>query len=207
MSDALSTLAQRLTRGRCAIGVMPLTEGDPDTLPGPERHAIARAIPRRQREFAAGRQAARLAMRNALCVPMGPDRAPVWPSGWTGSITHAGDMAIAAVSRTARMVGIDLECDADLPADILESVLNTAERARLVDLRQARLIFAIKEAAYKAQYPITQQVLGFEAFEVRLEGDRFEAVFQGDIGPFRRGETLCGLFGHTEGLILAAVTL
>lgn len=206
MSDALSSLARRLTGGRCGIGVVAVAKGDPEALPEVERLAIARAVPQRQREFAAGRQAARLAMRQPFSLPMGADRAPVWPAGWVGSISHAGPWAIAAMSREVRMVGIDLEQDQDLPAEVLNTVLSGGELARLADLRQARLIFAIKEAAYKAQYPVTRQLFGFEVFEVRLEGDGFDAVFQDDIGPFRRGETLSGLFGRAEGLVLAAVT-
>ena len=57
-----------------------------------EARAVARAVPARRAEFAAGRRAAHRAMERlgvpAAPVAMGSDRAPVWPPGVIGSISH-----------------------------------------------------------------------------------------------------------------------
>ena len=207
MSEALTALARRVTGGRCQVAAVPVALGDTGALLGAEPAAITGAVPARQREFAAGRMAARRAMGQPLVLPMGPDRAPLWPDGWSGSITHAGPWAVAAAMRGKAMVGLDIEPDEDLPEEILDTVLTPLERAALRDLRQARLIFAIKEAAYKAQYPCSRQIFGFEVFEVRLSGDGFEAVFQQPIGPFRSGEGLFGCFGAAGGFVMAGLVL
>lgn len=205
MSEALTALARQVTGGRCQVATVPVALGDPGALLGNEAEAISGAVPARQREFAAGRVAARMAMGQPLALPMGPDRAPIWPAGWSGSITHAGLWAVAAALRGQGLVGLDMEPDEDLPAEILDTVLTPVERSVLRDLRQARRIFAIKEAAYKAQYPLSGQIFGFEVFEVRLGGAGFAAVFQQDIGPFRRGEALIGLAGVADGFVMAGI--
>lgn len=205
MSEALTALARQVTGGRCHVAAVPVALGDTGALLGAERAAITGAVPARQREFAAGRMAARMAMGQQMVLPMGSDRAPLWPDGWSGSITHAGPWAVAAAMRGQGMVGLDMEPDEDLPEEILDTVLTPIERAALRDLRQARLIFAIKEAAYKAQYPRSRQIFGFEVFEVRLSGDGFEAVFQQSIGPFQRGEGLFGRFGTAGGFVMAGL--
>ena len=72
------------------------------------------AVNKRQREFAAGRAAAHTAMANLGVPPQailnGDDRAPIWPEGLTGSITHTRGCAIAIVARNSdvRALGIDV---------------------------------------------------------------------------------------------------
>src|SRR5690606_967724 len=58
-------------------------EGNLQRLWPVEHAAISHAVPRRQREFAAGRTAARAAMSQLgwppSAVPSAPDRSPIWP--------------------------------------------------------------------------------------------------------------------------------
>lgn len=166
-----------------------------------EARAIAAAVPGRQAEFSAGRAAARMAMGANAAVPMGPDRAPVWPPGIVGSISHAGGWALAVVG--AGPIGADLELDEDLPDEVCETVLLPAERG--LDRRRARLVFSAKECAYKAQYPATRALFGFETFAVSLGDGVFRAVWQRDVGPFRTGEALEGRFAIGGGFILTGI--
>ena len=202
---SLATLAARVLPG-LSHAVEPV--GPADLFPQ-EAQAIAGAVPLRQHEFAAGRKAARAALRRPLPIPMGADRAPVWPPGWVGSITHAGGWAIAAVSADHRLLGIDLELDDDLPADIWDTVLLPSERdglhGRADAGRLARVIFSAKESAYKAQYPLSRALFGFEQFAVDLGEGVFTATFQGAVGPFRRGDRLDGRFARADGFILTAI--
>ena len=63
-------------------------------------------------DFAAGRACAHLAQKH-LGLSAQPilrdERAPVWPKGQCGSISHAKDWALAAVSTSLRSIGVDVE--------------------------------------------------------------------------------------------------
>lgn len=183
-----------------------------DRLWPAEAAAIAGAVPARQAEFAAGRAAARRCLaalgKDAAALPVGHDRAPVWPDGLFGSISHAAGVAVAAVSPT-RVPGLDVEEDAALEAELWPLILTVAERARLPSDqpgRAARRIFAAKEAVFKAQRPGARAMFGFDAVEIDVAGSLFTARFQTSVGAFARGQTLSGRIATVSGLILAGVT-
>ncbi|WP_417597717.1 4'-phosphopantetheinyl transferase family protein [Pararhodobacter oceanensis] len=194
-----------------ARGICAMARADVARLFHVEHSAVESAVPARQREFAAGRIAARQAMGRDLPVVMAEDRAPVWPAGVTGSVTHAGGWALAVAGAADKLIGTDLEVDAALPAEVWETVLTNSERAALRDMpdagRWARVIFSAKECAYKAQYPRTKQVFGFEVFEIALEpvAGEFTAVFQRDIAPFAAGDCLRGRYSIGGGFVLTGI--
>ncbi|SFL72043.1 4'-phosphopantetheinyl transferase family protein [Shimia aestuarii] len=186
-----------------------------------EAPAIARAIPARRREFAAGRHAARRAMGligvAPRALPGGQNRAPQWPAGLTGSISHDATSCIALVTRTDRFraLGVDVEPDAPLPEDLVPEICVSAERAWLETqpvvsrYMLARKIFCAKEALYKAQFPLTRLLFGFDAVQVFLDPgqDTFTAVFLRTVGPIRAGSRLSGRVGSAGGHVLAMVSL
>src|SRR5207245_11366486 len=115
---------------------------------------------RSRREFAAGRACARAALHR-LGFPRGPllsgaDRAPIWPAGAVGSITHCPGYCAAAVARRrdVRALGIDAELNEPLPDGVAELVCTeteltwTAMSAPRGTHWQA-LIFSAKESVYK----------------------------------------------------------
>jgi 4'-phosphopantetheinyl transferase EntD len=188
--------------GACAIGdAGPLWPGE----------AVPGAVPARQAEFAAGRTAARLALADLglppVAVPMGADRAPHWPAGLAGSLTHAGGVALAAVLRAPAAVGIDIEPDADLPADVLDSILTPAERAALPDLRAARVVFSAKEAFFKAQYPRTGRMIGFDAADVALQDGGLVLTVAAPLPGLPAGVRLAGRWARAGGFVLTALCL
>lgn len=70
--------------------------------------------PKRQREFLAGRLAARTVLQQvqAHTLAVGRDgHAPIWPAGFCGSISHGAGLAaaIAARSPSWRSLGLDIE--------------------------------------------------------------------------------------------------
>lgn len=167
------------------------------------------AVAARRAEFAAGRAAAAMAMQGlgltALPVATGPDRAPVWPAGVVGSITHTRAVALAAVAR-AGALGIDAERVGAVVPDLWDTVLTPVERALAdVDPALATVIFCAKEAVYKAQYPITGQLFGFDRLEVTLHGDTFAARFSRATGPIAQGTLWAGRYADVAGHIIAAV--
>ncbi|MGL4319901.1 MAG: 4'-phosphopantetheinyl transferase family protein, partial [Paracoccaceae bacterium] len=164
------------------------------------------AIPARRAEFAAGRAAAAQALAAlgiTADVPMGDDRAPIWPAGISGSITHTKTMAFAAVA-TAGAIGIDLEPEGAVAADLWTHVLRPEEREIV---RQnpalATRIFCAKEAVFKAQYPLTKLMFGFERLLITLDGGGFAARFMADTGAIGAGHVWPGQLICADGHILA----
>lgn len=200
--------------------------GPTDGLLPVEAAAISAAVPRRRGEFAAGRRAARRAMaalgHPPAAIPMGPDRAPVWPDGLVGSISHTADCCIAVVTPTGPVaaLGIDLEPDLPLETGLWDSICTraelealqacaSAERGRLV-----RRIFAAKEAVYKAQYPLTGALIGFDAVTIdglilaqsQIHGTGLS--FRADLVlPNRPSVFLYGKIAIVTGMTVATVTI
>ncbi|MDH4023164.1 MAG: 4'-phosphopantetheinyl transferase superfamily protein [Gammaproteobacteria bacterium] len=171
--------------------------------------------PRRLLEFTAGRTCAHEAL--ALIgspshgVPIGPQREPVWPRGVVGSISHSGDLAVAAVAPATLLhaIGIDIEPALPLDADLLGRICRPAELARLrrgpdTALR-AKLVFSAKESVYKCLWPTTRQFLEFSDVEIVLEepGENFRVV---GWGPLRElsSASLTGRYTRAARYIITA---
>jgi len=190
-------------------------------LLSPERAGMGRMVDKRQREFTAGRVAAHRAMAElgypAQPVLPGADRAPIWPDGLMGSLSHCDSLCICAMgrSRDVQSLGVDVEEDAPLDAELFDAILTPPERNWLNKQpademgRLARLLFSAKETAYKAQYPLSRTVLDFESISIELgiETGRYDAIFMHSVGPFATGTRLSGRFVRAQGLILTGITL
>jgi 4'-phosphopantetheinyl transferase EntD len=139
---------------------------------------ITRATEKRRREFSAGRNCARAALVKlglpAMAIPMGPRRQPLFPATVVGSITHTGDYCVAAVVRQGVVCSLGIDAEADVPMEeaVVRRVLGEEERNALqryaylgnVDV----LAFGLKEAFYKAAFPICQRYIDFEEVAIRL---------------------------------------
>lgn len=186
-----------------------------DDLWHQEQAMISRAVPQRRQEFAAGRRAARRAIAELglrpTAIAAGQDRAPIWPTGLTGSISHCDTLCIAAVSQTHRSIGIDIETPQPLHAELIPIVCTAREREWLQDhpaaLRGqlAKRIFCAKEAAFKAQFPLTGRMIGFDALSIRSgRNNLFGVIWQQpipDLPPLQGKLVMC------HGMILACVTI
>lgn len=180
-----------------------------------ERACLNRVAPTRLRAFDAGRSAARQALRDlgvSAPVLVGADGAPAWPNDITGSIAHSESCALAVVARQTDHIalGVDVEEDRPLEPDLIPSICSDAEQARLPlheSGRAAMAVFCAKEAAYKCQYPLTGQMLDFDAFDVTFQADRFTARFARRVGRFAAGTALPGRIGTAGGVIVALVAL
>ncbi len=197
-------------------------EVDPHTvragLVKAEKEAIAGAAQTRIEQFTAGRACSRIALgrlgvASTTPIPRGEDRAPVWPPGFVGSISHTDTWCAAAVARAAdvRSIGIDLEPATPLQEALWRRVCTPKERDWLHELSApgltGKILFSAKEAVYKCQYTITQQFLGFHAVEIELGDGTFRAVFQQQAGEFQPGHVMSGRFLVEEGLVAAACEL
>src|SRR5688572_14161086 len=157
------------------IGYRVISPGDEDTLREAEAASISSTNPNVRRASGAARIVARgLLMRLGYPdaqVPKGAGGAPIWPAGVVGSLAHDEAVAVAAVGlrRDFASIGIDVEPAGALPADMLALVVTPRER-RVIDDDpvRARLLFAAKEAVYKAIYPLDGVFLEFGDIEVDL---------------------------------------
>lgn len=191
------------------------------TLFAEEEAVVARAGDKRRREFATVRACARdalaaLGVAPAAIVP-GASRAPTWPPGVVGSMTHCTEYRGAAVARAADLasIGIDVEPNAPLPEGVLSLVarnedLPLPDSVRRTGVAVDRLLFSAKESVYKAWFPLAQRWLGFEDATVRLRADgTFTTRILVDART-DRGHTLSHLEGRwttDRGLIGTAVVV
>lgn len=182
-----------------------------------EAALVARAVEKRKREFATARVLAREALARigapAVEILNASDRAPIWPAGIAGSISHCDTRAVVAVARrdVAGTVGIDIEHRAELKRELWRSVFTRREIADLEERfdtaargRLALAMFSAKEALYKAQYPWTTTYMGFHELEVALapssseqssgEQGAIACTFLNDVGSFARGTVIAGRY-------------
>jgi 4'-phosphopantetheinyl transferase EntD len=183
-----------------------------------ERDAIEGAAQTRVEQFTAGRVCSRLALVRlgvAATTPIerGEDRAPIWPRGFIGSISHTDSWCAAAVARLGelRSIGIDLEPATPLKEALWRRVCTPEERERLRHLPDpglmGKILFSAKEAVYKCQYPLTTQFLGFHAVQVEVGDGSFRAVFRQEAGEFKLGYEMSGRYLVQDGLVAAACEL
>lgn len=217
-------MVERLAQGLFPLEVtvaLAFPWDDPGDLMPQEAACLPRAIDKRLREFAGGRRAARAGMARLGHRPTAilhrSDRAPVWPAGLVGSISHTDAVCLAALTRSGDFaaLGLDIEEDADLPDHIRHEVCTPTELAWLSVQpghqrgRLARLIFCAKECAYKLQYPLTGQMLGFDAFEITpdLQTGQFEATLTRDVAPFAARAHFPGRFAFGANLVMTGMAL
>lgn len=148
-----------------------------------EESAVARAIERRRRQYAATRHLARQLFQR-FGLPPAPvlnhaDRSPIWPTGFVGSITHTDHwcgVALAPASRVGSL-GIDAEARRPLRRELLEHILTSDELDGMASRglepeALGALWFSAKESVYKCAFPQVRRYVGFA--EVALDVD-FEA--------------------------------
>lgn len=160
----------------CVIEFAPPALVDDQLFPD-ERTLIATSVPKRRAEFGTARVCARRALQRlgiapVSLVPMN-DRAPRWPQGIVGSITHTTGYCAVVVARAERFrsLGLDVEQDKVLAPEIIRMICTPRELQTLGAraARDAIVYFAAKEAFYKCQYPLTQQFLDFQDVELTVD--------------------------------------
>ena len=153
-----------------------ITMGDEYTLLSEEIDAFELSIPRVRRQSGAARLVARELLA-ASGLPKGPlprarGGATHWPPGIVGSLAHDDEIAVAAIARAELFIGlgIDVEPSMPLPRELIERVATPGERKRYAGrVLESRVLFAAKEAVYKAQYASDEIFLEFHDIEVDLD--------------------------------------
>ncbi|MDI3271400.1 4'-phosphopantetheinyl transferase family protein [Pseudomonas sp. MDT1-16] len=185
---------------------------------------IQRSVAKRQAEFLAGRVCARAALQQleglSFVPAIGEDRAPVWPTHITGSITHSTGRAAAIVAKKAhwRGLGMDLEnlLNPERAERLSGEILTAPELQRMTAGRRDQLAmlvtltFSVKESLFKALYPIVQQRFYFEHAEVLewTETGEVRLRLLTDLSSeWRSGTELDAQFGVMDGQLLSVVSI
>lgn len=157
--NQLREVAQALAPMGAVMEVAMIDQHSDELLPQ-ERQFVESWAPHRQREFAMGRMCARRALDSLVAgvASLLPDAdgIPQWPEGVVGSISHCRGVAMATVANSAdcRLLGLDLEKINRLSAGAINKVLHPIEESFVCgDQLKASILFSLKEAFYKAQFP------------------------------------------------------
>ena len=181
-------------------------------------------VAKRQTEYLAGRLCARTALQRLSgisAVPtVGPDRAPQWPTGTLGSITHGSGWAGALVGHSTDWRGLGLDIEQVMPANRAErlagEILTPAELLRLETLpaeqraQRISLTFSLKESLFKALYPLVLRHFYFHDAELlSCEADnnvRMRLLI--DLhADWPAGSELPGQFVEFDGYLLSLVSI
>jgi enterobactin synthetase component D len=175
---------------------------------------LERAVAKRRAEYLAGRHAARSALRALGCVPSQvtatEDRAPLWPHGVIGSISHTSDLAMCSVALRTHLfaLGIDTEKEIapDMAREIAASIIGPAEQRYLGCLpltleHGVTLALSAKESLYKALYPHVGRFFDFSAaqlIEVDTETLSLALILTEDwSAQWRLGSVVTGTYSCT----------
>ncbi|MCU5773142.1 4'-phosphopantetheinyl transferase superfamily protein [Erwiniaceae bacterium BAC15a-03b] len=146
---------------------------------------LGKSVKKRRAEYLASRYAARSALAAAgvddFLLLNDEQRAPIWPPGFCGSLSHTSQRAviITAAAQPGRRIGVDAEqtMQAESARELSEMIVSASELQRLkqcgLPLAQAlTLTFSLKESLYKALFPVLRQFMDFHSAEiVGLEGE------------------------------------
>lgn len=183
MTDALSLqrALETLSVPGILIGHRVIAPGDETALLEQEAGSIDSSRLDRRRASGAARIVARQLLGRlgyASCaVPKGPSGEPQWPPGVVGSLAHDDQIAVAAVGlqRDVNAIGIDTEPAEPLPPEMLDLVATPKEKKQIDDDPfRGRVLFAAKEAVYKAAYPRDRTFLEFHDIAVDLAARKAE---------------------------------
>jgi len=158
------------------VGCRSIRDGDEACLLPQEAHSIPSRHPARRRASGAARRVAHGLLAehglNDVAILRASSGAPVWPMGMTGSLAHDEEMAVAAVATLSAKIGsigIDVEPATALPDDIFALVATRDDVTDAVEPSLAgRVLFAAKEAVYKAVYPLDHNMLDYHDIAVDL---------------------------------------
>ena len=184
-----------------------------------EREEVSRSVEKRRAEFSKGRVCARRALRRLGIsdgpIAVGPSRAPIWPKGIVGSITHCEGLvaAVAAHAVNEPAIGLDAEVLGALPQSLFDRVCTAKELEQIRESEHGlvdwhTLIFSAKESIHKALHPVTG--IWLEFFDVELSIDLAQKRFSASPGRALNPlvpvlSSICGRFDFFANFVVTGV--
>ncbi|ALQ07159.1 hypothetical protein D172_003255 [Pseudoalteromonas sp. Bsw20308] len=143
---------------------------------------IKKSVYKRQAEFLAGRIAAQHALLKLKYignnqVNIGESRAPIWPMGTIGSISHTNERVFCIVGKTENIFGVGLDVEDHIPNDMLDivkdQVVDESEFNLLLALETPvnialAIAFSAKESLFKAVYSSVNEFFGFDIAKIKV---------------------------------------
>jgi 4'-phosphopantetheinyl transferase EntD len=170
-----------------------ISEGDEFALLPEELGALVNSVVKVRRASGAARIVARELLQrlgqSQQAIPKTTSGMPIWPHGIVGSLAHESVVAVAAVAKQSNYLslGIDIEPAEPLDSSLLDLIVTVRELETFPNEPcGGRLLFSIKEAVYKAVYPLDGMFLDHHDVEVCL-ASRTAVVRNGRIVSFRYG--------------------
>jgi 4'-phosphopantetheinyl transferase EntD len=167
-----STLPREAMAQLCSTGIaytVEMAKEGIEAFSEKEAQFCATFADSRRAEFLTGRQCARRALaqfgEQAKDLPADSEGLPKWPDGMTGSITHSRGLcgAVVADLKTFSAIGLDFEQTNRLKSRAAKRVVHPLEADFSAENPDhATVLFSLKEAFYKAQYPHWQVKANFK---------------------------------------------
>lgn len=146
---------------------------------------LLNSVAKRCSDYLAGRVAAKAAINHyqkpfpkidsSVQVNCSKDGAPIFPCGLVGSISHSGNLAMAAVSKGNHISSIGIDIENMIPEEDYELVKRQVlthdevpllERLSVTNFQALTLIFSAKESLFKCLYPEVKRFFDFTAAKV-----------------------------------------
>lgn len=134
---------------------------------------------KRKRDYLAGRYCASQCLAHynleKFEIIANDDRSPIWPQGYCGSITHTSTYASAVVAPTDLYQSIGIDSEHIMKQSTFTRVKKQIATQKEFDLvssiyknecQALTILFSIKEAVFKAVYPLVKRHFYFETFEI-----------------------------------------
>jgi 4'-phosphopantetheinyl transferase EntD len=181
-----------------------------------EAQIVRFAIYKRRIEFSTGRYLAKAAIKDlgevVSEILKGEQHQPLWPRNIVGSISHSSGICAAVVAGAENIsyIGIDFEAIKDVPESILAKIAGDNEVRELKGefplTELTAILFCIREAVFKAYYPLTGHVLDHRDVRITLQGQHFTAeILSGPVHPLMPNNKIGGKFRVAEGMAVAGV--
>lgn len=188
-------------------------------IPFPE--FLDKAPVKRRAEYLAARYAAKLLLEGEGCdgdVGCSLSRAPIWPTGFSGSISHTNNFAIASIvpCHAALALGIDIEMLGSKSivktAEIFTTPVEQALLASCNIVYETALLiaFSAKESLFKALYPEVRHSFGFKTSRIcQLDMSACRMTFElmQTLTPtWTKGSFLYGYFSLQDSKVITLIT-
>jgi 4'-phosphopantetheinyl transferase EntD len=170
--------------------------------------------PDRKKEYILGRICAHQLLKNNFNLEIlefptdEKSRAPIWPRGFVGSISHDKDYVLCALSNSLDCLGVDIENLGRVKEDFKRHILIPQDSLDIDGISRSdamTIIFSAKEALYKALYPKVNKFFGFDSAyvsEIDLETNTFKInlikELSSEYGPLQLSEFTGSFFLNHE---------
>lgn len=209
-----SAAAEVLAAMRCDVTMVWRTPlGPPPSIIAPLDGSRAGLL--RRAEFHWGRACAYEALAELGVV--GPilrrGRAPIWPVGAIGSITHCSGLVGAAVGKTQTLAGLGIDAEPRRRAGlrIATQISSPCEAAWLNEdlVERPTILWCAKEAAFKCAATILGHPLRFLDIELQLDDARQTFVFKAGsaLGADPLHRRASGWYALDERFVVAACAI